>query len=183
MGGYRIDFTDGEIAIHSHSVNISGRDFLRAGFVEWLVERMAKAELPYYLSGVKCLETERVIESPQAIKDIEALKIQGFSVALDDSDAGYSNINYLSRVPLDIIKPDRLLVNQIATDTASRVIARSIITMLKALNYTLIAEGVLPGWKPGFIKVSAALSPRVSVRGQVTEQPPDYLSAKKSAGS
>ncbi|RPD96855.1 GGDEF domain-containing protein [Candidatus Pantoea deserta] len=124
------------------TVNISGQDFSRSGFVERLVDSMAKAGLPHHLLGVECLETEKVIECPQALKGIDALKSKGFSVALDDFGAGYSNINYLSRVPLDVIKLDRSLVSQIATDTAARIIARSIITMLKELNYVVIAEGV-----------------------------------------
>jgi len=124
------------------TVNISGQDFSREGFVERLVERMSEADLPHHLLGVECLETERVIECPLAIKGLEALKAKGFSISLDDFGTGYSNINYLSKVPLDTIKLDRSLVNQIVTDTASRIIARSIISMLKELNFVVIAEGV-----------------------------------------
>lgn len=55
---------------------------------------------------------------------------------------GYSNISYLRRMPLDVIKLDRSLISEISSDTASRVIARSIIAMLKDLDYMVLAEGV-----------------------------------------
>lgn len=124
------------------TVNISEQDFSRQGFADALVKQMAEAGIePRYL-GIECLETEKIIENPQAIRGLESLKAKGFSISLDDFGTGYSNINYLSKVPLDVIKLDRSLVSQIATDTASRIIAKSIVSMLKALNYIVIAEGV-----------------------------------------
>ncbi|MEZ3498353.1 EAL domain-containing protein [Pantoea sp. KPR_PJ] len=124
------------------TVNISGQDFSRHGFVEKLIACMTEAGLPHYLLGLECLETEKLLECPAAIKGLLALKAEGFSISLDDFGSGYSNINYLSKVPLDIIKLDRSLVSRIATDPTSRIIARSIISMLKELNFVVIAEGV-----------------------------------------
>ena len=124
------------------TVNVSEQDFSRDGFADALAKRLTDAGLENRLLGIECLETEKIIGSPQAIKGLQLLKAKGFSVALDDFGTGYSNINYLSKVPLDVIKLDRSLVSQIATDTAARIIAKSIITMLKELNYVVIAEGV-----------------------------------------
>ena len=70
------------------------------------------------------------------------LKLRGFGISLDDFGTGYSNISYLRRMPLDVIKLDRSLISEISSDTASRVIARSIIAMLKDLDYMVLAEGV-----------------------------------------
>lgn len=124
------------------SVNLSGRDFARPHFVEALEQKMRHANLPPALLGIECLETERISEDADAIQGLEKLKRNGFSIALDDFGTGYSNIGYLRRLPLDIIKLDQSLIMQLSQDTASRVIARSIIRMLKELNYTVLAEGV-----------------------------------------
>ena len=45
-------------------------------------------------------------------------------------------------MPIDIIKLDQSLISKLSEDTASRIIARSIIGMLKELDYVVLAEGV-----------------------------------------
>lgn len=124
------------------TINISSRDFSREGFADALEAKMLKAKLPTALLGIECLETERIIESPAAMEGLEMLKLRGFGISLDDFGTGYSNISYLRRMPLDVIKLDRTLISEISSDTASRIIARSIIAMLKELDYTVLAEGV-----------------------------------------
>lgn len=124
------------------TVNISSRDFSREGFADLLEDKMIKARLPTSLLGIECLETERILESSAAMRGMEMLKLRGFGISLDDFGTGYSNISYLRRMPLDVIKLDRTLISEIASDTASRIIARSIILMLKELDYTVLAEGV-----------------------------------------
>lgn len=124
------------------TINVSSRDFSREGFADALEAKMLKAKLPTSLLGIECLETERIIESPAAMQGLEMLKLRGFGISLDDFGTGYSNISYLRRMPLDVIKLDRTLISEISSDTASRIIARSIIAMLKELDYTVLAEGV-----------------------------------------
>lgn len=124
------------------TINISSRDFSREGFADALEAKMLKAKLPTALLGIECLETERIIESPAAMQGLEMLKLRGFGISLDDFGSGYSNISYLRRMPLDVIKLDHTLISEISSDTASRIIARSIIAMLKELDYTVLAEGV-----------------------------------------
>jgi EAL domain-containing protein (putative c-di-GMP-specific phosphodiesterase class I)/GGDEF domain-containing protein len=124
------------------TINVSSSDFSRSGFADELEEQMIKAKLPVSLLGIECLETERILESPSAMQGLDMLKLRGFGISLDDFGTGYSNISYLRRMPLDVIKLDRSLISEIASDTGSRVIARSIIAMLKDLDYTVLAEGV-----------------------------------------
>ena len=124
------------------TVNVSVRDFSREGFAAALENKMLKAKLPTSLLGIECLETERIIESPTALRGLEMLKQRGFGISLDDFGSGYSNISYLRRLPLDVIKLDRSLISELSSDTASRIIARSIIAMLKELDYVVLAEGV-----------------------------------------
>ncbi|QDY43959.1 EAL domain-containing protein [Candidatus Pantoea soli] len=124
------------------TVNVSLHDFAREGFAAALQEKMLAKKLPPSLLGIECLETERILESPAAMRGLEELKQRGFTISLDDFGAGYSNISYLRRMPLDIIKLDRSLIQGLCTDTSSRIIARSIVGMLKELEYVVLAEGV-----------------------------------------
>ncbi|KKB02817.1 EAL domain-containing protein (plasmid) [Pantoea anthophila] len=124
------------------TINVSVNDFSQEGFASALESKLVRAKLPTSLLGIECLETERILESPDALRGLERLRECGFTISLDDFGSGYSNISYLRRMPLDVIKLDRSLISELSSDTASRIIARSIIAMLKELDYTVLAEGV-----------------------------------------
>lgn len=83
-----------------------------------------------------------MLESPAALIGLDMLKQRGFKISLDDFGSGYSNINYLRQIPMDIIKLDRSIVSKVAGDNASRIIVRNVITLLKQLDYIVLAEGV-----------------------------------------
>lgn len=124
------------------TVSISVHDFSHDGFTAALESKMLKAKLPMSLLGIECLETERIIESPTALRGLEWLKQRGFGISLDDFGSGYSNISDLRRMPFDVIKLDRSLISELSSDTASRIIACSIIAMLKELDYVVLEENV-----------------------------------------
>lgn len=124
------------------SVNVTVSDLSRHGFADRLEEQILASALITADLRIECLETEKVLESDIALNELNILKLRGFKILLDDFGAGYSNINYLRRIPLDIVKLDRSLISLITTDTGSRIIVRNIIVMLKELDYIVLAEGV-----------------------------------------
>ncbi len=124
------------------SINVTVSDFSVPGFASDLERQVLKAGLACEDFRIECLETDKVLESDVALMELDLLKAKGFLILLDDFGAGYSNINYLRRIPIDIIKLDRSLISQITTDEASLVIVRNVIVMLKELDYQVLAEGV-----------------------------------------
>lgn len=124
------------------SINLAASDFSRPDFADELEEKILDAGLDPTQLGVECLETEKILESPAALIGLAMLKLRGFKISLDDFGSGYSNINYLRKIPMDIIKLDRSIVCKVGHDKTSRIIARNVITLLKQLDYTVLAEGV-----------------------------------------
>lgn len=124
------------------SINLAASDFSRPDFADELEQKMRDAHLDPSLLGVECLETEKMLESPAALNGLDMLKLRGFKISLDDFGSGYSNINYLRQIPMDIIKLDRSIVSNIARDRASLIIVRNIVRLLKQLDYVVLAEGV-----------------------------------------
>lgn len=124
------------------SINVTVSDFSIPGFAHTLEKQLLDAGLTCNDIRIECLETDKVLESEAALRELDLLKAKGFLILLDDFGAGYSNINYLRRIPIDIIKLDRSLISQITTDDASLVIVRNVIVMLKELDYQVLAEGV-----------------------------------------
>ncbi|BCQ42422.1 sensor domain-containing phosphodiesterase (plasmid) [Erwinia rhapontici] len=124
------------------SVNVSVSDISRPRFADRLEDKLLAHGLHTESLGIECLETEKILESPQAMEGLDMLKLRGFTISIDDFGSGYSNINYLHSIPMDVIKLDRSLISRICTDTASRIIARHVISLLKELDYVVLAEGV-----------------------------------------
>lgn len=66
----------------------------------------------------------------------------GIAIALDDFGTGYANMAYLSEIPVDVIKTDRVFVSRIGQGPAAGQLLLSLIEMAKALNMKIVAEGV-----------------------------------------
>lgn len=136
------------------SVNLSESDFSRSDFAMTLHDSLISSGLKPEMLEIECLETEKIVEKEGAVAALSALRALGFRIALDDFGAGYSNVSYLHLMPLDVIKLDRVLVRDIVTDERSRIIAISIIRMLKALRYTVVAEGIEDQATAGILKAA-----------------------------
>lgn len=126
----------------SLSINLDPCEIIQANFTK-RVDNWLKSYPP---SVKQRLELE-VLESHE-ISDISALNAvlkhchqQGIKFAIDDFGTGYSAFTYLIQVNFDYLKIDKSIITPITTDPVSRTILQAIITMAKACDFTLIAEG------------------------------------------
>jgi EAL domain-containing protein (putative c-di-GMP-specific phosphodiesterase class I) len=84
--------------------------------------------------AVKCFDC--------AIKRIKQLKKLGVYISLDDFGTGYSSYSYLNQLPIDSLKIDRIFLENLKEDSDEEFITRTMISLAKKLNLTIIAEGV-----------------------------------------
>jgi EAL domain-containing protein (putative c-di-GMP-specific phosphodiesterase class I) len=87
-------------------------------------------------------EAERIDDQRHLRNIVEYYRARGFRTAIDDFGAGYSGLNLLAEVSVDLIKLDLALVRGIDSDRARRAIVRGICRVAEDLDSTLIAEGV-----------------------------------------
>jgi EAL domain-containing protein (putative c-di-GMP-specific phosphodiesterase class I) len=66
----------------------------------------------------------------------------GVKLAIDDFGTGYSSLSYLHTLPIDALKIDQSFVSRMVQEDQGASIVRSIISLGKALNKTLVAEGI-----------------------------------------
>jgi EAL domain-containing protein (putative c-di-GMP-specific phosphodiesterase class I) len=78
----------------------------------------------------------------QASGALAALRKLGFRTALDDFGAGFCNFRYLRELPLDAIKLDKIMVDQVPGDAKALAVLRAIIALGKALELDIYAEGI-----------------------------------------
>lgn len=69
------------------------------------------------------------------------LKGLGLTLALDDFGTDYSSLGYLTQLPFDKIKIDRIFVDGIAKSERARKLLEGMIALCRGLGMTIVAEG------------------------------------------
>jgi diguanylate cyclase (GGDEF)-like protein/PAS domain S-box-containing protein len=97
--------------------------------------------------------TESVLSQnmEDTVAKMTTLRTLGLRFCLDDFGTGYSSLSYLKQLPLDRLKIDRAFVKDILEDAASGAIARTIISLGRALELSVIAEGVESEEQRGYL--------------------------------
>ena len=66
----------------------------------------------------------------------------GFTVAMDDFGAGFSSLNFLRNIPVDVIKIDKLFFESFDTDERVRFLVEDILSIASHLRLQTVAEGI-----------------------------------------
>jgi diguanylate cyclase (GGDEF)-like protein len=80
-------------------------------------------------------------DDPATIAALHQLRGLGARLAVDDFGVGYSSVGYLHRLPVDILKIDKVFVAALH-DTRSRALVEGVVAMARALDLTVVSEGV-----------------------------------------
>jgi diguanylate cyclase (GGDEF)-like protein len=124
------------------SVNISSRDVVRDGVADVLAEitRTAGGNPADLILDV----TERaLLDDPRrASRQLEALRAQGFRIALDDFGAGWSSLSQLRDLPLDMIKLNGALAEALPNDPGARAVAGMIVALSWQLGLDCTIKGI-----------------------------------------
>ena len=82
-------------------------------------------------------------ENPgQIISAVEELRSLGFVVEMDDFGSGYSSLNMLSQMALDILKLDMKFIQNEIAKPANQSILNDVVSMAHRLRLSVVAEGV-----------------------------------------
>ena len=101
-----------------------------------------KYDIPPELLQLELTESAYT-SNPKAIKDtMEQFQARGFSVLMDDFGSGYSSLNVLKDIAVDVLKIDMKFLSGTDEGGRSENILGSVVRMAKWLNMPVVAEGV-----------------------------------------
>ncbi len=123
------------------SVNVSRIDFELIDVAQLFQSLKEKYRIDPKLIGIEVTESAYVDNYDTVQKTISRLRELGFRIYLDDFGSGYSNLNSLSDMKLDILKLDMKFV-QGRDEQRTIKIMESIINMAHLLNLPVVCEGV-----------------------------------------
>jgi diguanylate cyclase (GGDEF)-like protein len=126
----------------SVSVNVSVGQLEEQGFAGRVSAILEEVGLPARSLTLEI--TERVFADPRPVitANFAALRALGVQIALDDFGTGYSSLGYLSRLPIDVLKIDRVFVSASDGSEVDPAIAAAIVRMAVALGLSTVAEGM-----------------------------------------
>lgn len=124
------------------SINLTAADIARPGFADLFLDRVDVSGFPRSRLTVEITESGLIDDLAAAASLLATLRSAGCRVAIDDFGTGYSSLAYLKALPLDYLKIDRSLTQDIAGGRRARVVVRGIIAIAAGLGLRTIAEGV-----------------------------------------
>ncbi len=140
----------------SISVNISVRDFYYIDIYDVLVSIVEKYHVSPYRLKLEITESAFMNEKERQIEIVNSLKEYGFMIEIDDFGSGFSSLNMLKEVPADILKMDMAFLSMEKNVVKGRKIVNTIISLAKALDMLVIAEGVETEDQMNYLKDTGA---------------------------
>ncbi|MBN8207170.1 EAL domain-containing protein [Bacillus sp. NTK071] len=126
----------------SISVNVSGRQFQSANFVETVRHALDASGLSPQSLHLEVTESTTLVNTDYSISMLNELRGMGMKVSIDDFGTGYSSLSYLKDFPLDILKIDQSFIRNLQENNADAAIVKAVITMCEGLNLSIVAEGI-----------------------------------------
>lgn len=124
------------------SINVSPIQFQQASFLPMLKNQLEKHGVPACCVDLELTENMLLSDLPSCLEKMNAIKALGVHLSIDDFGTGYSSLKYLKLLPVDRLKIDQSFVRDLLTDKSDSAIVHAVIAMAKALNMSVIAEGV-----------------------------------------
>jgi EAL domain-containing protein (putative c-di-GMP-specific phosphodiesterase class I) len=101
-------------------VNLSAKEFEHGDLVEDLARNVGETGLDPSTLTVEITESIPMKDVPRTVAVLEELKSLGVKLAVDDFGTGYSTLSYLKRFPIDWLKIDQSIIEELGQDPQTR---------------------------------------------------------------
>lgn len=124
------------------SVNLSRADVFDPALVDRLIRLIEENHLDYKDIKLEVTESAYTDKASTVLETIHRLRELGFEIEMDDFGSGYSSLNMLSDMPIDVLKMDMKFVRNIETSDTDMRLVKLILDIARYLGVKAVAEGV-----------------------------------------
>ncbi|MFJ7884451.1 putative bifunctional diguanylate cyclase/phosphodiesterase [Pseudomonas sp. NPDC096917] len=124
------------------AINVSAHQIAEGDLVYDIQRSLNEYQVEPQWLELELTESTLMVNTPDTIARLLALRDLGLKISIDDFGTGYSSLAYLSRFPIDKLKIDIAFIREVTQNPQDAAIARTIIELAHSLNLQVIAEGV-----------------------------------------
>lgn len=124
------------------SINLSSHQLHDRNLLPLIEQTMEKTKVSPAWVEFEVTESSVIENFERSVVALEQLKERGFTIALDDFGTGYSSLNYLTKLPVDVLKIDKSFVFEVGKDSNAESVIEAVVTLSKSLDLVTVAEGI-----------------------------------------
>ena len=126
------------------SVNFSRKHIMNLGLPDVIEEIVDRYEIPHNYIEIELTETTTDVEFGDLKRITCRLRELGFCITVDDFGSGFSSLNLIKEIPLNVLKIDRSLVpvDTFKEDSSQMIMFKYVVSMARELGLECVAEGV-----------------------------------------
>ncbi|MDD4370989.1 MAG: EAL domain-containing protein [Anaerostipes sp.] len=128
--------------VYPVSVNVSRVSLYHPDVVEYIIGLVDKYKLPRELLNLEITESAYMSNPELMLQTVSDLRKHGFVIMMDDFGSGYSSLNTLKDMEVDILKVDMKFLPAGTDNVKSEKILASVIRMAGWLGMPVVVEGV-----------------------------------------
>jgi EAL domain-containing protein (putative c-di-GMP-specific phosphodiesterase class I) len=134
------------------AVNLSLRQLIDDNLIDDIGTALNDSGMAPNLLELEITESMVMFNTARMISILAKIKSMGVRLAIDDFGTGYASLANIKRFPVDTLKIDRSFIHNIPQNAEDNAIAEATIAMGKALNLSVVAEGVETVEQMNFLK-------------------------------
>ncbi|QEK11001.1 EAL domain-containing protein [Crassaminicella thermophila] len=124
------------------SVNVSVIQIKQPNFVDMVKGIIKETGIKPYLLELEITENAIMEDFELTNKILDDLRKLGIVISLDDFGKGYSSLNYLKQLEINVLKIDKSFVDDITENNTQQAIVKAVIEMAHSMDMSVVAEGV-----------------------------------------
>lgn len=124
------------------SINVSAKDISAFGFADKVCDIVDYMDFPSECLEIEITEYSFAESLDETINNITKLRNKGIMIALDDFGTGYTSLAQLLTLPINLLKIDKSLIDNMEESETNRDFVKAVIYMGHLMNCEVISEGV-----------------------------------------
>ncbi len=124
------------------SINVSPKDFFFFDVHEELSNIVKEYDIQPSCLRIEITESVMMNDSSYVMDILKKLREEGFIIEMDDFGSGYSSLNMLKDMPVDVVKVDMKFIEDTDGLSRSSIILRNVLNMMSQLGMVSLTEGI-----------------------------------------